>query len=235
MDPEHPSAHAPPKHTVDVPPMSRRTVEFLANEQKDWFFHCHLLYHMEAGMARVVSYDDQGADHVPDIFCDCMPEYHLLIDGNVQSHMTTGTVTYMNAKNDFMAMWNVGWGQVDDTEYQADLLWQRYLNPRWSVFGGVRFTNRTHEENRALTGVNYRLPLLAQLTLTLDSEGDARVGLAKNLQITGRLSAFGRVEYDTNTRWLWTAGANYTLTKNTGLIISHDSDYGFGGGISFRF
>ena len=31
--------------------MSRRTVEFLANEQKDWFFHCHLLYHMSTLIA----------------------------------------------------------------------------------------------------------------------------------------------------------------------------------------
>jgi hypothetical protein len=235
MDPEHPSTHAPLKHTVDVPPMSRRTIEFLANEYGDWFFHCHLLYHMESGMARVFSYDDQGEDHVPDIFCDCMPEYRLLIDGSVQSHMTEGVVTLMNAKNDFSLLWNVGWGNMDDTEYQADIIWQRYLNPRWSVFGGMRFTNRMDEENRAIAGVNYRLPLMAQLRLTLDSEADARLGLSKSFQLTSRLSVFGGVEYDTNTRWMWTTGANYTLTRNTGLILSHDSDYGFGGGISFRF
>ncbi len=49
-------AYAPLKHTVDVPPMSRRIIEFYANEARDWLFHCHLLYHMKAGMARVVSY-----------------------------------------------------------------------------------------------------------------------------------------------------------------------------------
>ncbi len=235
MDPDDPSPHAPLKHTVDVPPMSRRTIEFLANEHGDWFFHCHLLYHMESGMARVFSYDDQGPDHQPDTFCDCMPEYRFLLEGSVQSHLTEGSATLMNAKNDFSLLWNVGWGQVEDTEYQADLLWSRYLHPNWSVFGAVRFTNRDDEENRVLAGVTHRLPLMADLTFTADSEGDVRLGLAKTFQLTSRLSAFGRIDYDTGTEWEWTAGAHYTLTKNFGLILSHDSDYGFGGGVAFRF
>jgi CopA family copper-resistance protein len=45
--------YAPLKHTVDVAPMSTTVIEFDANEFGDWFFHCHLLYHMESGMARV--------------------------------------------------------------------------------------------------------------------------------------------------------------------------------------
>jgi hypothetical protein len=73
------------------------------------------------------------------------------------------------------------------------------------------------------------------LTGTVESNGDLRFGLAKTLQITNRLSTFGRVEYDTAQDWMWMAGANYTLTKNLGLITSYDSDYGFGAGLSFRF
>ena len=41
--------YAPLKHTVDVAPMSTTVIEFDANEKGDWFFHCHLLYHMKAG------------------------------------------------------------------------------------------------------------------------------------------------------------------------------------------
>ena len=33
------------------------TIEFFANEEKDWFFHCHNLYHMKSGMTRVISYE----------------------------------------------------------------------------------------------------------------------------------------------------------------------------------
>ena len=48
--------YSPLKHTVDVPPMGTRTIEFYANEPGQWMLHCHNLYHMDAGMARVVRY-----------------------------------------------------------------------------------------------------------------------------------------------------------------------------------
>ncbi|MGY8911394.1 MAG: multicopper oxidase domain-containing protein, partial [Flavobacteriales bacterium] len=52
--------YSPLKHTVNVPPMQKVTLEFYGNngdEAGDWFFHCHILYHMMGGMARVMSYD----------------------------------------------------------------------------------------------------------------------------------------------------------------------------------
>lgn len=52
--------HAPLKHTIDLPPMAKRIVEFEANEKGDWLFHCHLLYHMHAGMTRIFSYQDDS-------------------------------------------------------------------------------------------------------------------------------------------------------------------------------
>jgi multicopper oxidase len=42
----------PLKHTVSVPPKSMTRFEFLADNPGRWFFHCHNLYHLEAGMAR---------------------------------------------------------------------------------------------------------------------------------------------------------------------------------------
>jgi FtsP/CotA-like multicopper oxidase with cupredoxin domain len=44
------------KDTVIVDPMQRLDIEFLADNPGDWFHHCHNLYHMEAGMANVVSF-----------------------------------------------------------------------------------------------------------------------------------------------------------------------------------
>ncbi|MFC7388495.1 multicopper oxidase domain-containing protein, partial [Sphaerisporangium rhizosphaerae] len=38
--------YAPLKNVVDIMPMETDTIEFLANEEGDWFFHCHILYHM---------------------------------------------------------------------------------------------------------------------------------------------------------------------------------------------
>lgn len=52
--------HAPRKHTVIVQPGGKVTWDFTADAVGDWAFHCHLLYHMAAGMMRVVSVRPRG-------------------------------------------------------------------------------------------------------------------------------------------------------------------------------
>jgi CopA family copper-resistance protein len=47
--------HAPRKHTVMVQPGGTVTFDLTADAVGDWAFHCHLLYHMAAGMMRIVS------------------------------------------------------------------------------------------------------------------------------------------------------------------------------------
>ena len=42
------------KHTIDMPPGSRRSYRVTADALGRWAFHCHLLYHMEMGMFREV-------------------------------------------------------------------------------------------------------------------------------------------------------------------------------------
>lgn len=52
--------HAPRKHTVLVQPGGKVTWDFTADAVGDWAFHCHLLYHMHAGMMRTVSVRPRG-------------------------------------------------------------------------------------------------------------------------------------------------------------------------------
>ncbi len=47
-------AHQPLKHTVKVLPGAFVDLDLTADAPGDWAFHCHLLYHMHAGMMRVV-------------------------------------------------------------------------------------------------------------------------------------------------------------------------------------
>ena len=49
------AARQPLKHTLIVQPGSRASFDLTANEPGDWAFHCHLLYHMHAGMMQVVT------------------------------------------------------------------------------------------------------------------------------------------------------------------------------------
>ena len=48
-------ANGPRKHTVNVPPGGKMTFDVTADAAGDWAFHCHNLYHMTAGMMRVVT------------------------------------------------------------------------------------------------------------------------------------------------------------------------------------
>jgi CopA family copper-resistance protein len=48
------------KHTIDVPPAGRRAIRVTADAPGRWAFHCHLLFHMEAGMFREVRVEEGG-------------------------------------------------------------------------------------------------------------------------------------------------------------------------------
>jgi CopA family copper-resistance protein len=47
-------AYKPRKHVINIKPAERLSFEVTADALGEWAFHCHLLYHMEAGMFRRV-------------------------------------------------------------------------------------------------------------------------------------------------------------------------------------
>ena len=53
---------APRKHTVMVQPGGTATFDLTADAVGDWAFHCHMLYHMHAGMMQVVTVRPRGGD-----------------------------------------------------------------------------------------------------------------------------------------------------------------------------
>ena len=55
-------AHQPLKHTVRVLPGGFIDLDLTADAPGDWAFHCHLLYHMHAGMMRVVKVRPMDGD-----------------------------------------------------------------------------------------------------------------------------------------------------------------------------
>lgn len=60
-----PAEKLPNKHTVNVPPGDSYSVLLTADEPGEWAFHCHLLYHMAAGMMSkvvVAEYKDKLPD-----------------------------------------------------------------------------------------------------------------------------------------------------------------------------
>ena len=226
---------SPLKHTVDVPPMGKRVIEWIADEEAgDWFFHCHLLYHMDAGMARVFSYREQGEDHTPTGDPALIDPVFYFLDANVQTSMTMGRAWLMRGDDDLVLRWDLGFDEEHE-DREVDLLWMHTLDVNLATVLGYRNTSVHGAEDRFFAGLRYRLPYLVNAELTLDDEADLRLALEKELMLTNRLGVEGRLEYDTLTDTESEAGLTWTLTKRLGLTAGYHSEHGAGVGLTFRF
>lgn len=239
---------SPLKHTVDVPPMGRRTIEFLADAQGDWLFHCHLLYHMDAGMSRVFSYA-QGADpsYQPKHDPGHMGMTAFMLEGMALHNMTMGGAHVMRGRESFGVHWDYAFGHDHEAdarghdmhdvvgEYEIDLFWAHYFGPNLSTTMGYRVANGEGTGNRVFGRVDYRLPYLVKTSLALDSRGDLRAGIGKVFQITPRLCVEVNSEYDTNAGFDWAGYAEFLLNKELSLTGGYHSEHGWGAGLSFRF
>lgn len=231
--------YAPLKHTVDVAPMSTTVLEFDANEFGDWFFHCHLLYHMESGMARVVHYegfplDPQLADIRPELYKD---SWYFWGQADALSNMTEGFLMLSNTRNILTAQWEVGWQEVDDTEWEGIFTYDRYINRFFTVLAGANLLGEgdEHDDTRGVFGFRYHLPLNLESRVWIDTDGGGRFNLGKSFELTPRLALFGEAQYDTHDRWEGKASLSYMVHKYFSLVGQWHSEYGFGGGLQIRF
>ena len=231
--------YAPLKHTVNVAPMSTTVIEFAADEFGDWFFHCHLLYHMKGGMARVVHYegftvDPQLASIRPKLYKD---SWYSWGQADALGNMTEGFLSISNTRNILIVGWEVGWQEVDDTQWEAIITWDRYINRFFTLFAGTDLTGASNdlEETRAVLGIRYLLPLNVESRSWIDSGGGGRFNLGKLFELTPRLALFGESQYDTRDLWEDRASLSYLVHKNFTIVGQWHSDYGFGGGLQIRF
>ena len=249
--------YSPLKHTVNVPPMQKMTIEFYGNngdEAGDWFFHCHILYHMMGGMARVVSYDtplDPRMDEFPasKIIEETDKWYSWgLVDA--ASHTTGFNLMTSNIRNQFNASFEYGWNE----NVEGEFTYERYLHDYLRVFGGVNIENSTRDSlnefsTTAVVGVRYLTPYLFNLDVRVDNKLRPRIGVGRNIMIFPKLSVFGYYEYqidlgfvddlpmnkDFTSETVWSAGTEYMLSRNFSLMASYDNRFGAGGGLSVRF
>ncbi len=248
---------APLKHTVDVPPMGRKTLEFEANEQGDWMFHCHILYHMMEGMARVLQYapapttppkrgpfEHQAARHPPGDLNPAqphlgehsMPMVYAFTDFNILSHASEGSARLLSGKNELKADWEAGWRKARTSlEYEVDILYERSAGAHLGLLAGARLSKDQPGGDRPVAGLWTRFPYLITSTVTLDGKGAARLALAKQFQITSRFALETKGHYDTRTRWEEVLTASYVLSKKTTISASYHSEFGIGAGLGFHF
>ncbi|MCB1231221.1 MAG: multicopper oxidase domain-containing protein, partial [Verrucomicrobiae bacterium] len=229
---------SPLKHTVTVMPMATTVFEFEASEVGDWFFHCHLLYHMHNGMARVVEYESFTPDP------DTQSVRHELFEldpyvygsGDFLSHMTEGYFEIAGIRYSGLVDWEIGWGNVPETEYEIDLLGNYFHNRFLSLFAGAQLSNNeAYPDGRGIFGFRYPLPLLIGVTGWVDTEGEFRFIAEKAYPLTDRLHLFGEFQYDTRLDYEWAAGLEYVVSKELSITGSYHSEFGVGGGLTVRF
>ena len=246
--------YSPLKHTVNVPPMKEVTIEFYANEYGDWFLHCHILYHLDSGMARVVSYDTPRDERMkPFPISNLINETDKFYTWgmlDVASHMSTLNVVSSNIRNQFTVLAEYGWNK----NLEAEISYEYYLNDWVRVFGGVNVENEMEDsleelQTTAIGGIRYFTPYMFALDVRLDSKLRPQISLAREIMIFPRLAVFGEYEFQADFGWVddlpedenfkkeitWSAGLEYFLGKNFSLMGSYDNRFGAGGGLSLRF
>jgi FtsP/CotA-like multicopper oxidase with cupredoxin domain len=231
--------YSPLKHTVDVAPMTTTVIEFDANESGDWFFHCHLLYHMESGMARLVHYQDFTPDPAvaavrPRLYHDM---FHSFGQADTLSNMAQGMLMYANTRHIFSAEWQAGWQDVDEVEWEATPTYDYYLNRFFRIFGGGNFEGEGDhiEKHEGIFGLRYLLPFNVESRVWVDTAGELQFTAARHLDITPRLRVFAEAEYDTQEKWESRVGVTYLISKHLSLVGQWHSDFQWGGGLRWQF
>jgi CopA family copper-resistance protein len=132
--------YAPLKNTIDIMPMERDTIEFAAIESGDWFFHCHILYHMMSGMGRVFSYENSPQNpEIPDpkfaqrkLYADDRM-FHFMAKAGIESNGSDGEAMFANTRWKASTLWHLGY--KDKHGYESETMIGRYLGRMqwWSI------------------------------------------------------------------------------------------------------
>ncbi|WII71779.1 multicopper oxidase domain-containing protein [Bdellovibrio sp. 22V] len=197
---------SPLKHTVDVPPHGARTIEFYANEPGQWMLHCHNLYHMKTGMARIVRYNDYKL--TPEMEANVHKDPHL--HEHIYSHTQLEAASnHAKAQVRLMRVWDEinlevesanmdgkNFSFSEDWETEGDLVYRRWFSNYFNVFGGGTLY---HEEGFGMLGVGYILPMLFEVNVAINHEGKLRFDLEKRFQWTKNV--FSDAEFTWRPDW----------------------------------
>ncbi len=246
---------SPLKNVIDIMPMEKDTIEFAANTEGDWFFHCHILYHMMAGMNRVFEVGDYQNPELPDKEYAYKKlqresnELHLMAENDFATNGNDGQVMLQNTRWSFGTEWRLGYNNKHGFETETHI--GRYIgNMQWFMpFVGFDWRHRefgSHEieqnifgqkntkNNRAKVsaGFVYTLPMLVNFQAEVFTDGIVRLQLRReDIPLTPRL----RGAFSVNTDKEYMGGFRYILTRNTALSTHYDSDMGWGFGLALSY
>lgn len=219
--------YSPLKHTVDVSPHTSRTIEFYANEPGEWMLHCHNLYHMKTGMARVISYSSFKRNEVMNQYQKLDPHLH---DHLYYRGMIEAATNHLQAEFFLLKTWDEIEFRFEtrndfDWEPEGDLFYKRWFNRFMHVIAGGTYV---HGESAAVAGVGYILPMLLESHLIIDQKARLRLNLEKRFQWTKTVYTDAEFtfrqeqpsEFEISLMyqkyWSWSAGLMFT-EKSVGI------------------
>ena len=251
------------KNIIDIMPMERDTLEFAATEAGgDWFFHCHILYHMMSGMGRVFSYDNPLTDKTDITDAKAARRGLNAVDrkfypmGKVglESNGSDGEFMLAQTRWKVSTLWHLG--LRDKHGYESETMIGRYLGRmQWwypyvgfdyhykkesgtkNIFGGEGknwFGQTSNKNNRktVVAGIAYTLPMLFVADARVDGNGKFRFQFSRE-----DVPVTNRLRFSMmiNTDKEYMAGLRYILTKYFSLSSHYDSDMGLGAGITLTY
>ena len=241
--------NAPLKNIIDIMPMETDTLEFNANVEGDWFFHCHILYHMMSGMGRVFTYENQAKNPLiknPKYAYRKLKsddrKFHIMAENDFATNGNDGQLMIQNTRWSIGTEWRLGYHDMHGYETETHI--GRYIGKmQWLMpFVGFDwryrklgideqeeniFTQTNTKDNRAQVslGVNYTLPMLIIVQGEVFLDGKFRIQLERmDIPITKRM----RFGFMLNTDKEYMIDLKYILNKNMGIRTHYDSDMGFG-------
>ena len=253
--------YAPLKNIIDIMPMERDTIEFAATESGDWFFHCHILYHMMSGMGRIFSYENSPVNpEIPDpklaqrkLFSDDRMA-HFMAKVGIEYNGSDGEAMFAQTRWKISTLWHLGYHDMHG--YESETMVGRYLGRmQWlypyvgfdyhykieggpkNIFGSEAknwFGQTSNKNNRKTiaAGIAYTLPMLFIADARIDGDGKFRFQFSReDIPITSRL----RFNMLINTDKEYMAGFRYIVSKYLALSTHYDSDMGLGAGITFTY
>lgn len=248
--------YSPLKNVIDIMPMETDTIEFQANADGDWFFHCHILYHMMAGMGRIFTYENSAPN--PLIHDPKMAEkmlkmddrmFHLMAENDFASNGNDGEAMLGNTRWSIGTEWRLGYN--DKHGYETETHIGRYIGKmQWFMpFIGFDwryrkmgmdeqeqnlFGQKNTKDNRSVfsAGMEYTLPMLVKAQVEVYTDGNVRIQFErKDIPLSRRL----RMNLMWNTDKEYMAGLKYVVARNFGITTHYDSDMGIGFGLNLNY
>ena len=247
--------YAPLKNVLDIMPMETDTIEFNANLEGDWFFHCHILYHMMAGMNRVFSYEKQAPNpYLPNkkrAYKKLQKEsnkMHFMFENDFATNGNDGMMMLQNTRWSIGTEWRLGYH--DRHGYETETHIGRYIGKNQFFMPFVGFDWRYRKQNgkyetnlfgqtntkdqRAVASIGfvYTLPWLVEFEAEVFHDGNVRLQLMReDIPITPRL----RWAFMVNTDKEYMTGFKYIVTRNIAFSTHYDSDMGIGFGATLTY